>query len=58
MPKLETPLPHRFMADDDTAFREHFLHFAEAEAKAMVESDGVGNDLRWKTVLSVETCVT
>ena len=46
------------MADGDTPFREHFLDLTEAKREAVIQPDGMGNDLRWETVLSIYTCAT
>lgn len=48
-----SPLPHGFVADDDTTFSQEFFHLAEAKAKAMIQPDGVGDYFGRETVLSI-----
>jgi len=45
----------RFAADGDAAFREEVLDIAVTEVESIVEPDGVGNDVSWKSVSLVDT---
>ena len=45
----------RFAADGDAAFREEVLDIAVTEVESIVEPDGVGNDVPWKSVSLVDT---
>jgi hypothetical protein len=44
-PEGPTPLPNRFVGDRHTALGQQILRIAEAETKAVVEPDGVTDDL-------------
>ena len=54
--KLQAPLPHRFVRDDDAAFSQQFLNFTKAEAESMVEPHGVTDDFGRKTMALVAGC--
>jgi hypothetical protein len=41
--ELERPLPHRFVADEDAAGRQHLLDHPQAEREAEVEPDRVAD---------------
>lgn len=43
------PLPNGCTADHNIAFSEKIFVIGGAEGKAMVDSDGLGNDLPWET---------
>ena len=43
--ELLTPVPNRFVRDNDSAFGEKILDMAEAQAETMVNPDGVADDL-------------
>ncbi len=43
--QLQRPLAHGFLADDDAARGQQFVHHAQAERKAEIEPDGVADDL-------------
>src|SRR5271169_4365496 len=43
--KFARPLPHRFVADDDTARGQQLLHHAEAKREAEIQPDGMADDL-------------
>ena len=43
--ELPTPLADRLIGDGDSAFRQEVLDVPEAQAEAVVEPDGVANDL-------------
>lgn len=47
--KAVDPLPDRFPADRHTALREKIFNISGAERKAVVEPDGIGDDLARKT---------
>ena len=51
--ELETPLPHRLVADDDAADGQHLFHHAQAERKAEVQPDRVADDLSGKAVAGI-----
>ncbi len=51
--KRETPQADGFMADDHAAFGQQFLNLPEAEAKAIIQPDGMGNNLGWKAVILI-----
>jgi len=38
----------------NTAHREHFLNHSQAERKAEIEPDGIGDDLWRETVAAIE----
>lgn len=42
-------LPDRFPADHHTAFREQIFNIRSVKRKAMVDSDGAGDELSCKT---------
>ena len=44
-PKDPTPLPNRFVGDSHTALGQQILCIAEDETKAVIEPDGVTDDL-------------
>ena len=52
-PERATPLPNRFVGDDDAPLAEEIFRIAEAETKAVVEPDGVADDLGWKSIAAV-----
>src|SRR3954452_17915124 len=51
--KLQRPLPHRLMTDQDTAGCEHLLDHAQAQGKAEVEPDGAADHFSWEAVASI-----
>src|SRR6202012_2914391 len=51
--KLQAPLPHSFMADDDATFGEDLVDVTQAEGKAEIEPDSVGDYFRREAVTSV-----
>lgn len=51
--ELERPLPHRLVADQDTAGGQHLLHHAQAQWKSDIEPNRVGDDLGWKAMTFV-----
>lgn len=51
--KLHRPTLHGFIGDDDTALHQHFLHQAQAQRKAKVKPQRMGDDRRWKSVALV-----
>ena len=48
-----TPLPDGFVGNDNSALCQEILDISEAQAEAMVEPDGVADDLRRESVSSV-----
>ena len=56
--EFETPETHGFIAHGDIALSQQFLDLMKAEAEAMIQPDGVGNNLRRETVIPIDTCVT
>src|SRR4051812_21858729 len=51
--EFQDPLPHRLVADDDAACRQHLLDHAQAEQEAKVQPNRVADDLGWKPVTGV-----
>ena len=49
-PERLTPLPNRFIRHGDTPFGEEIFNISETQAEAMVEPDGVTDDLGRKAV--------
>ena len=49
-PKLGTPQTNRFSADSDSSFGKQIFDVSVTQVKAIVEPDGVGNDIRWESV--------
>jgi hypothetical protein len=45
LPKLSTPIPHRFIGQDDAAFGHELFDVPVAEAKAKVEPDTMADNL-------------
>ncbi len=56
--KLETPLADGFVADDDSAFGQELLDFAEAQTEAVVEPHRVGDYFGWEPMILIGTCGT
>ncbi len=44
-----TPETDCFTADGDASFGQKILDITEAQVKSVVETDGIGNDIRWGT---------
>jgi hypothetical protein len=55
--ELPTPLPDRLVGDDDSSLRQEFLNVSEAQAEAVVQPDGVTDDLRRKPVSAVAASI-
>ncbi len=51
--EFEAPLPDGLVGDDDPALRQKILDLPKAQAKAMIEPDGVADDLGRKAVSAV-----
>jgi hypothetical protein len=51
--RLQAPLPHRFMADDDATSSQDLVHVAQAEGKAKIEPDSGGDDVRREAATGV-----
>ena len=49
LPKLEAPLPDRFIADDNPALCEKLLDIAVTERKAEIQPDSVTDNFGWET---------
>ena len=43
--ELETPLAHCFVGHDDTTFGQQLFYVAVAQVEAIVQPDGVADDL-------------
>jgi len=52
-PKLLTPLLDGLIGDGDGSLGEKIFHLSKAEAEAVVEPDGMADDLWWKAVTMV-----
>jgi len=52
-PKLLTPLADRFIRNGDTTFGQQLFDLTEAQREAVVQPDGMADDLRGKTVTLV-----
>lgn len=52
--KLMTPLSNGLISDSDASLGEKVFNFAETEAEAVVEPDGMADDFGWKAVTVVE----
>ena len=48
--ELDAPEADRFAADDDASFSEEIFYIAVTEVEAIIEPDGVGNDVRWESM--------
>jgi hypothetical protein len=44
------PATDALVADDDSTFKEKYLHVAEAEGETVVEPDRIRDDLGWEAV--------
>src|SRR4051812_12848993 len=53
LPKLEAPLAHRLMADDDAARGQDLVHVAQAQGEAEVEPHRVADDLGREAIAGV-----
>ena len=51
--KLQRPLPHRLVTDDDAAGGQHLLDHSQAQREAEIQPDRVADDLGWKAVTGV-----
>ena len=49
-PELQAPAANALVRDDYPSFGKQILNIAEAHAKAVVNPNGVTDDLRWKSV--------
>lgn len=50
---LWVPKTDRFTADYDASLREQVFNITMAEIEAIVEPDGVGNDVGWESVTPI-----
>ncbi len=55
--ELSTPLPDALVRDDDPPLFQEILDISEAQAEAVVEPDGVADDLRRESVSVVAGCM-
>jgi hypothetical protein len=55
--ELPTPLPDGLVGDDDSSLRQELLNVSEAQAEAVVQPDGVTDDLRRKSVSAVAASI-
>jgi hypothetical protein len=53
LPKLQSPAPHRFIRNVNTAFRQQILNIAIAKWKAEIQPDGILDDVRGKSVTGI-----
>ncbi len=51
--ELGTPTPDRLIRNNHSALRQEVLDVPEAQAEAVVQPDGVADDLGWKTVSAI-----
>src|SRR4029078_11059768 len=56
--KLQRPLPHGLMADQDAPGGEHLLNHAQAQGKSKIQTHGMSDDFRRETMagLARRTC--
>ena len=54
--KLDAPEPDGFAANGDTAFRQQVFNISVAQIEAIVEPDGVTDDIGWEsmTLISIQ----
>jgi hypothetical protein len=52
--ELGAPAMNGLTADLDAAFRQEVLDIAKAEMEAVVEPDGVGDDLTWEAAAPIQ----
>jgi len=52
-PKLSTPLANGFIGDRDATFGKQLFDFTEAQAKTMVQPDGMANNFGGESVTLV-----
>jgi hypothetical protein len=52
--EFQAPLPHGFITNAHSSFGQQLLDITEAEAEAMIEPHGVGNDFRRKAIAAVK----
>ncbi len=52
-PKLAAPGSNGFVGYGDATLREKVLDISKAQSEAMVQPDGMTDDLGWKTVTSI-----
>ena len=51
--KLQRPLPHRLMTDNNAAGGQHLLDHSQAQREAEIEPDRMADDLGRKTVTGI-----
>ena len=51
--ELQPPPADRLVTDHDTALGQHFLDHPQAQRKAEVQPDGMGDHRRWIAVASI-----
>jgi hypothetical protein len=51
--EFDTPKSDCFSTDGDVSFGEEVFDISMAEVEAIIEPDGVGNDVRWESVALV-----
>src|SRR4051795_12023773 len=51
--KLQRPLPHALVADDDAARRQHLLDHAQAEREPEIQPDSVADDLGREAIAGI-----
>src|SRR5258708_24438079 len=49
LPKLQTPLPHRFIAHDDPALCQKLFNITKTERETEIQPHGMADDLRRET---------
>jgi hypothetical protein len=55
--ELQTPQSDGLVSDDDPALCQEIFDISEAQTEAVVEPDGVADDLRRESVSAVAWCV-
>ena len=46
--EFQTPLPHRFIGDDDPTLCKKLFNITETERKTEIQPDSMANDFRWE----------
>ncbi len=55
--ELSTPLPDALVGDNDPPFCQEIFDISEAQAEAVVQPNGMADDLRREPVSAVAGCV-
>ena len=55
--KLPRPLADGLVGDDDSALCQKVFNISEAQTEAVIEPDGMADDLGWESVSAVARCL-